>query len=278
MKLNDLVSVVITNYNYEKYIAEAINSALLQDYSPIEIIVVDDGSTDNSIEIIEKYSDRITLIRKDNGGVSSARNAGIKNARGSYIAFLDADDFWEETKIGLQIRKMKESCTALNYCRVKFIDEKNGIETYSNESREGDFSWIFLHSATSTPFPPSSVVMTRQLVDKTGEWDISLRRAAEDYDYFRRASKFSSISFTHEAIVNHREHSKSLTSGPLKSYFHDNQKAFVKALREDEKYLGKWRSFLYTARFQTGFMKSFIKNGDVVSSLKLLLNFGRLKS
>jgi glycosyltransferase involved in cell wall biosynthesis len=276
VKINGLVSVVITNFNYEKYVADAINGALMQDYSPIEIIVVDDGSTDNSIEVIENYLDRITLIRKENGGVSSARNAGIMNAKGNYIAFLDADDFWEKTKIKLQIQKMQKSCTALNYCRVKFIDQQKGKETFSIESREGDLSQTFLRRASSTPFPPSSVVMTRKLVDETGKWDTTLRKAAEDYDYFRRASKLSPISYTHEALVNHREHSRSLTSGPLKGYFNDNQKAFLKALRDEEKHLSKWKRFLYTVKFQIVFMKSFVKNGDVVSFLRLLLHFGRL--
>src|ERR1700719_288784 len=87
-----LVSIIIPNYNYARYLRIAIDSALAQTYAPVEVIVVDDGSTDNSREVIESYGDRITPIIKTNGGHGSALNAGYAASRGEIVIFLDADD------------------------------------------------------------------------------------------------------------------------------------------------------------------------------------------
>jgi len=103
-----LVSVVIPVYNVEQYIQEALDSALKQTYRNIEIIVVDDGSPDNSVAIIQKrYNDpRLRIVRQRNRGLAGARNTGIRHASGQYVAFLDSDDFWQPNKIELQIDAM----------------------------------------------------------------------------------------------------------------------------------------------------------------------------
>lgn len=91
--VHPLVSIVINNYNYARYLAQAVDSALAQTYRPLEVVVVDDGSTDGSREILARYGDRIRLIAKANGGQASAFNVGIEAARGEYIALLDSDDY-----------------------------------------------------------------------------------------------------------------------------------------------------------------------------------------
>ena len=88
------ISVIIPTYNYARFLAEAIDSALGQSYAPLEIIVVDDGSTDATSEVLAAYGDRIRVLRQKNQGVAMARNAGIAAARGDYLAFLDSDDAW----------------------------------------------------------------------------------------------------------------------------------------------------------------------------------------
>lgn len=98
------ISVIIPVYNTEKYIDKCINSVLQQDLET-EIIVVNDGSTDNSKKIIEKYKDKIIYLEKENGGLSDARNYGLKYATGEYVAFLDSDDFIEKGFI-FKIRKI----------------------------------------------------------------------------------------------------------------------------------------------------------------------------
>ena len=99
------VSVIIPAYNAEKFIGEAIESVLNQTYKNIEIIVVDDGSKDNTYHIVKQnFGNQVKLIRKKNGGVSSARNMGVKNAEGEFIAYLDADDYWLPQKLEIQLR------------------------------------------------------------------------------------------------------------------------------------------------------------------------------
>jgi glycosyltransferase involved in cell wall biosynthesis len=94
-----LASILINNYNYGRFLGQAIDSALSQDYLSKEILVVDDGSTDNSREIIFSYGDRIIPIFKENGGQASAFNAGVAASRGDILCFLDADDFFYPEKI-----------------------------------------------------------------------------------------------------------------------------------------------------------------------------------
>jgi len=103
MNQNSLISVIIPVYNCEKYITEAINSVLKQEYHPLEIIVVDDGSTDKTQDKIKEFGYQITYIYQENGGTAKARNNGIKNAKGDYFAFLDADDIWVENKLKMQM-------------------------------------------------------------------------------------------------------------------------------------------------------------------------------
>ena len=105
---NPLVSIIINNYNYEEFLKEAIDSAIAQTYTPTEIIVVDDGSTDNSREIIANYADKIIPIFKENGGQASAFNAGFAASCGEVIFFLDADDLFMPTKVAEVITKFEK--------------------------------------------------------------------------------------------------------------------------------------------------------------------------
>ncbi len=106
--MSDLVSIVVPNYNYGKYIGACIETVLTQTYKDFELIVVDDGSTDNSVEIVKNYADqRIKVLTQPNSGVSVARNRGIKAAVGRWIAFLDADDMWTPDSLRLRVEAAK---------------------------------------------------------------------------------------------------------------------------------------------------------------------------
>ena len=127
--MNELVSIITPSYNSEKYIFQTIESVLNQTYENWEMIIVDDASIDNSINIIESYTkkdNRIKLIKlKKNNGPAIARNVGIKNAKGRYIAFLDSDDLWLPTKLEKQINFMKKNDVGLCYSSYYLIDEKS---------------------------------------------------------------------------------------------------------------------------------------------------------
>ncbi len=126
--IENLVSIITPCYNGSKYIAQTIDSVRAQTYPHWQMLIVDDGSKDNSVEIIEKYVDqdsRIRLIRQPNGGSAAARNNGIRNAQGRYIALLDADDVWEPRFLESQLALMKEHDATLVYGSYKMIDENS---------------------------------------------------------------------------------------------------------------------------------------------------------
>lgn len=141
---NDLVSIIIPVYNSSKYLAETIESINNQTYQDYEAIFIDDGSSDNSVEIIEKYklkNPRIKIIKLTHQGVSEARNIGIKNAKGRFLTFLDSDDIWLKDKLKKQINFIKENDYAFVYCNFKYISDdgkkiskeiKAGIKTDYN--------------------------------------------------------------------------------------------------------------------------------------------------
>ena len=126
-----LVSVVMPVYNAERFLRQAIDSVLNQTYQNIELIAVDDCSKDNSLQILTEYQkndSRVCVIKQErNLGVAHARNRGIQLAKGEFIALLDSDDVWEETKIDRQVSLLKKENADIAYCSLDFIDE-NGIQ------------------------------------------------------------------------------------------------------------------------------------------------------
>jgi len=107
--MNNKISVIIPVFNTEKYLAEAIESVLSQTLKPTEIIVVDDGSTDKSIEVARQFEPLVRIISQVNKGAGAARNTGIQEASGDFLAFLDADDFWTENKLELQLSYLRNN-------------------------------------------------------------------------------------------------------------------------------------------------------------------------
>lgn len=119
------VSVIIPVYKVEKYIAGTVESVLAQTYKNFELLIIDDGSPDKSIEICQKFTDnRIKIIKQENRGVAAARNTGIRQAQGEYLAFLDADDLWTPEKLAKHVEHLENSpAVGVSFCRSAFIDE-----------------------------------------------------------------------------------------------------------------------------------------------------------
>jgi len=134
-KTEPLVSIIINNYNYEKFLKEAIDSALNQTYSNTEVIVVDDGSTDNSREIIKSYGDQITAILKPNGGQASCFNVGFRESHGDIICFLDSDDAFVENKVEKCVEFLQQKTVnnplVMVYHLLEIVDkESNSLNEY----------------------------------------------------------------------------------------------------------------------------------------------------
>lgn len=137
---NPLVTVLICNYNYGRFLGEAIDSALGQTWKNIEVIVVDDGSTDESREVLKKYTGQIRTILKENGGQASAFNVGIAEARGEIICFLDSDDFWKPEKVKRVVEKYKEAAWGLVCHKLIAFDQSSRVpdQTPTGESLGGE--------------------------------------------------------------------------------------------------------------------------------------------
>lgn len=137
MKNHDLISIIIPIYNVEKYLRICLESVINQTYTNFEVIMVDDGSTDNSVCICKEYcnnDNRFKLFQKENGGASSARNLGLKNAEGKYIYFLDSDDWLNNNALESLINCATKENADLVFCEALAIDDLTGKESYSNYS------------------------------------------------------------------------------------------------------------------------------------------------
>lgn len=267
----NLVSVIIPNYNYAEYLRQSIDSVLNQDYQAIEIIVVDDGSTDGSIEILRSYGTQIKVVEIANSGAPTARNFGLMNAHGYYIAYLDADDFWVKNKISSQVKRLLETQTELVYCKMTILDVATNTSTVSEEKREGNFKNEFLLHPTRTPFPPSTTLMTRDLVARAGIWDTTFKSPAEDFDYYRRCAKFTDFAIVDEPLVFHRNHSKSLTSGSLSRYYSDNRLGLIKLFADEYPSLGFLTRRTSWIKLNIVFAKSFLKSSRIVAFGRCIL-------
>lgn len=165
--IDGLVSVIIPVYNSEKFLEETVDSVLKQTYNEIEIICIDDKSTDNSGKLIDslssKYKNIIPIHLEENSGVATARNVGIENANGRYIAFLDSDDKWKEEKIEKQINFMKENDYAFTFTTYSFINENSKILNKKVKAKkEVSYKQMLVHNRISC----LTVVIDRYKVDK----------------------------------------------------------------------------------------------------------------
>ena len=157
--MNDLISVVVPVYRVEDYLNKCVNSIQNQVYKNLEIILVDDGSPDNCGVICDKLAqedDRIKVIHQDNGGLSNARNSGIKKANGDYIAFIDSDDWIDENYINELYSRMINSNSELAICGIRYLDENGSTSKVVLPGKDGVFSNIdtikSMHGEHRTPY------------------------------------------------------------------------------------------------------------------------------
>jgi len=180
------VSVIIPSYNRGWILKEAVDSVLSQEFYDFELIVVDDGSEDNSPDILASYGNRIKVIRQENKGVSSARNKGIALSSGRYIAFLDSDDLWLPGKLSAQLAFFESNPVAL-ICQTEEIWLKNGKRVNPGKRHKKISGFYFEKSLELCMVSPSAVMVKRTLFDMVGLFDETLP-ACEDYDMWLRVN------------------------------------------------------------------------------------------
>jgi hypothetical protein len=181
-----LVSVIIPTYNRGWALQEAIDSVLTQDYKDFELIVVDDGSTDNTRDILDSYGPNLVVLRQVNKGVSAARNRGIAAADGQLVAFLDSDDIWLHRKLSRQVEFFKATPDAV-VNQTEEIWIRNGIRVNPKTRHRKPSGMIFERSLELCLVSPSAVMIQKALFDVVGVFDEKLP-ACEDYDLWLRIS------------------------------------------------------------------------------------------
>ena len=206
-----LVSVVIPTYNYGAYVGQAIDSALAQTYPHVEVVVVDDGSTDDTPARLAAYGDRIRVVSQANQGLSAARNAGIAAARGEYVALLDSDDAFHPRKLELQLRHL------IAYPGVGLT----GTGHFSDPARKWPEVAADLAARTLTrdelvlrsPFAPSSAVFRKACAGAAGGFDVALR-SVEDRDFYLRVAAHAGVTLLGAELTYYRETPGSMSRHP----------------------------------------------------------------
>jgi glycosyltransferase involved in cell wall biosynthesis len=179
-----MLSVIIPSHNRAVYLKEAIDSVLCQVPKPLEVIVVDDGSTDGTWQILNSYNSSIAAIRQPRMGVSGARNAGIRRAKGEWIAFLDSDDLWLPGKLAAQVDYLHRSPSP-GICQTQEIWIRNGKRLNPSKVHKKPQGECFTLLLERCLVSPSAVMIHRAIFDEVGLFDESLP-ACEDYDLWLR--------------------------------------------------------------------------------------------
>jgi glycosyltransferase involved in cell wall biosynthesis len=224
------VSVVVPCFNASAYISATLRSVVAQAGVALEIIVVDDGSSDDSAAVVSRDFPQVRLLTQTNAGVAKARNTGIRAARGDWIAFVDADDLWLPGKLAAQFAAMARhpgclmSYTAWQVWPSMEAEPSpqwlNELQAQFDETSrwQGATGWLYPELLLDCVVWTSTVLMHRQVLDQTGLFDTDLR-IGEDYDLWLRCSRVTRIERVAHPYALYRHHPASITkSAPTKNY------------------------------------------------------------
>ena len=210
---NPLVSVIIPTFNRGWILKEAIESVLAQDFTDFELIVVDDGSTDNTSDILGEFESYIRVIRQTNRGVSAARNRGIQASGGRLTAFLDSDDLWLPQKLSHQVDFFSSHADAM-ICQTEEQWIRNKVRVNPKVRHHKFSGLIFERSLELCLVSPSAVMIKKDLFNEVGLFDESLP-ACEDYDLWLRVScRFPVYLIETPLIIKRGGHADQLSRAP----------------------------------------------------------------
>lgn len=216
------ISVIIPCYNAARYVGASLRSVLAQEGVALEVIMVDDGSSDGSAEFVEKAFPTVRILRQSNQGVAAARNLGIQEAAYEWIAFLDADDLWMPGKLQAQVELLQLHARArMVYTawqvwaseepqpQEEFL-EKLRAESFNVQRWQGASGWIYPQLLLDCVVWTSTVLIHRSVLDEVGTFDPALR-VGEDYDLWLRASRVTPILRVCSPLALYRKHVQSIT-------------------------------------------------------------------
>lgn len=203
------VSIIIPTYNGEKFIRETIDSALNQTFSDTEVIVINDGSTDSTASVLDSFGSRIKIVNKTNGGVASARNSGISEAKGEWIGLLDHDDLWYPTKLEKQLNFLNKNNYGMIYSKANQSQWSDGelfVRKVIGEPpvpRYGMYGSLFF----SNFIPALTVLIKKDVINHIGLFDETVQ-PCDDWDMWLRISRSFSVGFHPEIVGIFRIHDK----------------------------------------------------------------------
>lgn len=202
-----LVSIVVTCYNYGRYLRGCLQSILAQTYENLEIVVVNDGSVDETDEVMASFTsdDRFNYIKQENSGQAVAKNVGIDNSHGEYVAFLDADDLWHPDKLAKEVARFQNPAVGVVYCGVSFVDENGSPTGYAHtgqylQPRRGKVTEYLIFD-NFVPF--SSAVVRKACLDAVGGFDVTFKMGI-DWDLWLRISTRYDFDFVEDKLFYYR--------------------------------------------------------------------------
>lgn len=233
--MNQLVSIIIPVYNVERYLADTLESVRSQTHKNIEVVCVDDGSTDNSLSVLNFYSQqdpRIKVITQDNAGVSAARNNGIKHSKGSYICFLDSDDFMHPQNIEFQLQALLENCADIAVCNFKAVAEDTKLGNFENltygKIKVSDQPLAdFMHKKLPIDSSSCNKLYRRQLVEQN-LFVAGVSRGEDEIFVLNLLTKITRLTYNPQILVYFRNRAGSLTKQTIsETYLFDHYRSFV---------------------------------------------------
>jgi glycosyltransferase involved in cell wall biosynthesis len=207
------VSVVVPTYNSAHYVTQAVDSVLAQRRDDVEVLVIDDGSTDDTADVMARYGAAVRYIRQENAGVAAARNHGIAESRGRYVAFLDADDTWLPRKLDLQLDVMRgRPGTSACFSAFTVVDS-NLTPIRISRSATSTLEDLLLRGNVVGSI--CTVICDRSLLELTGGFDLALSQCA-DWDMWVRLATKTDFLYVDEPLVTYRQHDSNMSrNAPL---------------------------------------------------------------
>ena len=204
------VSVIIPSYNCAKYLTDAVDSVLNQTFRDYEVLVIDDGSTDDTEAVMSRYGEPVRYFHQPNSGVANARNRGINESHGRYVAFLDADDTWRQDKLEAQVTALRKN-PHYQACYTAFAVVSSDLRPLciTRSRRHGGAleDLLLRGNAIATP---STVVLSRSLFEAVGRFDPSLSQCA-DWDMWVRIARRTEFLYLDLPLATYRQHGANMS-------------------------------------------------------------------